>query len=203
MNRKRVYIIDNDEISLSLYSNLIATDAIEVVQFDSSESFLEEFDESLPSCALIDLGVGASVYTEMLSKNIDIPTIFMSSNYDVSSVVDLFREGAYDCIGKNYSDCVSLSKKINDALIVGEKSHIHRIRVKEYSNMMAKLTERESDILHLIASGITAKIIARQLKISYKTVECHLANVRRKTQKDTLDLISAVLYQKIPLTLAK
>lgn len=42
------------------------------------------------------------------------------------------------------------------------------------------LTARESEVLHLIAAGFTAKQIARELKISPYTVRTHRDNLRRK-----------------------
>lgn len=42
------------------------------------------------------------------------------------------------------------------------------------------LTSRERACLHLIREGKTAKIIAKELNISYKTVEYHAGNIRRK-----------------------
>ena len=42
------------------------------------------------------------------------------------------------------------------------------------------LTERESDVLRMIASGYSNKEIAGQLSLSVKTVEAHKANAMRK-----------------------
>jgi DNA-binding NarL/FixJ family response regulator len=44
----------------------------------------------------------------------------------------------------------------------------------------ATLSERESDVLRLIASGYSNKEIAAQLNLSVKTVEVHKANAMRK-----------------------
>jgi two-component system, NarL family, response regulator NreC len=44
----------------------------------------------------------------------------------------------------------------------------------------ATLSERESEVLRLIASGYSNKDIARQLSLSVKTVEAHKANAMRK-----------------------
>jgi two-component system response regulator NreC len=43
-----------------------------------------------------------------------------------------------------------------------------------------RLTERESEVLRLIAIGHSNKEVATQLKISVKTVEVHKANAMRK-----------------------
>jgi DNA-binding NarL/FixJ family response regulator len=42
------------------------------------------------------------------------------------------------------------------------------------------LTERETEVLRLIASGYSNKEIAGQLDVSVKTVEAHKANAMRK-----------------------
>ena len=42
------------------------------------------------------------------------------------------------------------------------------------------LTPREAEILHFIANGFTAKLIARELGISVHTVRTHRDNLRRK-----------------------
>ena len=200
MKSKIVYIIDNDSVMLDLYTKLLKTESRTVVPLNSYIDFFREFRDDVPSCVLVDDNLfcttSIDLFKNMKSKGIDIPTLFMSSEYDVTNLVDLFREGAYDCVGKNYSDCITLSEKITSALVVSEKSYAHRQRNTEYDNMVSKLTERESSILELLATGLTAKVIARQLSISYRTVETHIANMRNKTKMDTLNLINNVLYQK-------
>lgn len=51
----------------------------------------------------------------------------------------------------------------------------------------ATITERETEVLRLIASGYSNKEIAQQLDLSVKTVEAHKANAMRK-----LDLTSRI-----------
>jgi DNA-binding NarL/FixJ family response regulator len=45
-----------------------------------------------------------------------------------------------------------------------------------------RLTEREADVLRLVAKGLTAKHIAARLVISPRTVESHVQNTLRKLQ---------------------
>lgn len=47
------------------------------------------------------------------------------------------------------------------------------------------LTQRELQLLRLLASDFSDKMIASELKISEKTVEAHLANLRAKTGSST------------------
>lgn len=53
------------------------------------------------------------------------------------------------------------------------------------------LTPRESTVLHLLATGLTAQAIARRLRISPRTVHAHLRSLYRKLE--ATDRLSAVL----------
>ncbi|MEW6735560.1 MAG: LuxR C-terminal-related transcriptional regulator [Acidobacteriota bacterium] len=48
------------------------------------------------------------------------------------------------------------------------------------------LTERQREILRLLAEGKTSKEIGKALKISRKTVETHRDNIRKRLQVDTI-----------------
>ena len=51
---------------------------------------------------------------------------------------------------------------------------------KKVAKSSAALTDRESDVLRLIASGYSNKEIAARLDLSVKTIEAHKANAMRK-----------------------
>ena len=44
------------------------------------------------------------------------------------------------------------------------------------------LTERETEVLRLIAKGMTAKAVAERLVISHRTVQNHVQNTLNKLQ---------------------
>jgi DNA-binding NarL/FixJ family response regulator len=45
-----------------------------------------------------------------------------------------------------------------------------------------RLTERETDVLRLVAKGLTARQIAERLVLSHRTVENHVQSTLRKLQ---------------------
>lgn len=47
-------------------------------------------------------------------------------------------------------------------------------------NMESLLTERERQVMQLLATGLTYAAIARQLEVSPETVKMHLKNIYRK-----------------------
>ncbi len=53
------------------------------------------------------------------------------------------------------------------------------------SPALEPLSERERDILHLLALGYTNQEIGRQLFISVRTVDTHRAHVMQKLRLDT------------------
>ena len=60
----------------------------------------------------------------------------------------------------------------------------------------AALSERESEVLRLIASGYSNKEIASRLSLSVKTVEAHKANAMRKLDlTGRIDIVKYAILQ--------
>jgi DNA-binding NarL/FixJ family response regulator len=58
------------------------------------------------------------------------------------------------------------------------------------------LTEREREVLQLVAQGLSSKLIARQLSIAAGTVNYHLATIFNKLGVDTRAQAVAVATQR-------
>jgi DNA-binding NarL/FixJ family response regulator len=52
------------------------------------------------------------------------------------------------------------------------------------ANMSTALSERELQVIELVAAGLTNQDIAAQLAISKRTVDNHISNILTKTQTD-------------------
>ncbi len=52
------------------------------------------------------------------------------------------------------------------------------------SQTQATLSERELQVLDLVAAGLTNEQIAKQLEISKRTVDNHISNILTKTETD-------------------
>jgi len=62
-----------------------------------------------------------------------------------------------------------------------------------YDPSRRALTEREAEVLELLADGADASTIARQLGLSTKTVQNHVSRILAKFQaRDRVDLIFKV-----------
>ncbi|MBL8148920.1 MAG: helix-turn-helix transcriptional regulator [Blastocatellia bacterium] len=61
-----------------------------------------------------------------------------------------------------------------------------RAKMKTKLNVINLLTEREREVLRLIAEGATSKEIGENLGISRKTADAHRNNIKRKLRVDTI-----------------
>jgi DNA-binding NarL/FixJ family response regulator len=100
-----------------------------------------------------------------------------SAVQDLVAAIDAVMRG-----GEFYSPAVQRS--LADALRHGER----------VPSLLDQLTEREREVLRLVAEGLATKEIAARLFISTRTVETHRANLMRK-----LDLHSVALLTQFAI----
>lgn len=92
------------------------------------------------------------------------------------------RQELLDCIsrvaaGKNY-----FSGQVSDSII---QSYSKQLK-KQHEAATPLLTPRETEIIRLLADEYTNERIARQLNITYRTVETHRKNIMQKTKAANL-----------------
>ena len=104
----------------------------------------------------------------------------MSLNIKNEHVHDLVREAARRT-GKSQTSVVEEALRRSQAVLA------ERRRQGALQERLAELTDRERDVMRLVAKGLPNKLIADQLAISVRTVEVHRARVF-----DKMDVKSAV-----------
>jgi DNA-binding NarL/FixJ family response regulator len=146
-----------------------------------------------PDVVVMDISMPAMnglVATRMLKRTQpEVAVVALTRHDDETYVEELLRAGASSYVLKQsapadflqairaaaaggvYLDS-AMSSRVADGLLA---SHTDAV-----SPRRSKLSERESDVLRLIAVGHSNKEIAAQLKLSVKTVEVHKANAMRK-----------------------
>ena len=84
---------------------------------------------------------------------------------------------------ENLAFCTSKFPIIKDKRILGVFCVAVPLAVNflKHSILMPALTCREKEVLDVYLSGYTAKEAARKLKMSYRTVEQHIAKIKLKT----------------------
>jgi len=94
----------------------------------------------------------------------------------VPTAVAAVKQGAFDFVEKPFSNN-TLVDRIEQALLASAKTiSALRDRIRRLRGL-DELSEREHDVMRLVAQGLPNKLIANTLHISTRTVEVHRARV--------------------------
>ena len=198
-----VHIVDDDASVREGMAWLLRTRRLLSNSFESAEQFLASLEgqqaqwapHCLPSqagCILLDVRMpgmsGLALFEQLLENGIAHawPVIFLTGHADVPTAVDSVKRGAFDFCEKPFSDN-ALVDRVEQALALSHERLAHRLQRQQLQERLAELTERERDVMRLVARGLPNKLIADELDISVRTVEVHRARVF-----DKMDVKSAV-----------
>jgi two-component system, NarL family, response regulator LiaR len=190
----RVVLVDDHSmirIGLKAYFNTISD--IEVVgEAGSGEEALRVVEETHPDVILMDLimtGMDGVEATQLILKI--CPTcrvIILTSYHEDSHIFPAIRAGALSYVLKDI-DPDDLAKAIR-AAYAGEaiiNPQVAARMVKEIQggnpdeiNPFVELTDRELDVLRMIAVGKNNQEIASELVVSESTVKTHITNLLSK-----------------------
>lgn len=192
-----VYVVDDDEAVRDSLKWLLEGVSYTVRTFDSAESFLSGFDPKAIACLVLDVRMpgmsGLELQEELLSRQLDLPLIFITGHGDVPMAVNTMKRGAADFIEKPF-DQAKLKAQVERMLAQAREAASRRERERINQALMARLTAREQQVLERIMAGRLNKQIADDLGISIKTVEAHRANIMDKLKANTVaDLMRVAL----------
>lgn len=121
----------------------------------------------------------------------DIMILALSSYDDDESVQDMLREGASgyipkDSIARSLVSTIRASRAGHTILPASMRDTLTQaLPAIAVHPTQFNLTQRELEVLRLIASGLNNAQIAQQLFISQSTVKYHLSNIQRKMNVNT------------------
>ncbi|SDN25032.1 response regulator [Allokutzneria albata] len=150
-----------------------------------------------PAVVLMDLNMGASTGVEATGRiTTELPgtrVLVLSASGEHSDVLEAVKAGASGYLLKSASveelvDAVQRTAAGDAVFTAG----LAGLVLGEYRRMAAtgpesdpgtpRLSERETEVLRLVAKGLTARQIADRLVISHRTVENHVQSTLRKLQ---------------------
>lgn len=178
-----VYLVDDDTIVRKAITLSLSQAGLKVKDYGSAKTFLEEYQEGQAGCLVLDLRMpemdGLTLQQILNDKDSDIPVIFISGDGDIPTSVRAIKRGAVDFLEKPFTREALLSR-VEEAL---EKYRTRNEEVAERemrTQLLGQLTVRERETFTLILQGKTNKEIARELDISYRTVEKYRASLMTK-----------------------
>jgi two-component system, NarL family, response regulator NreC len=188
-----VLIVDDHELlRAGLRSRLEREDGISVVgEADSAERAIIVARAVQPDLILLDLLLprmnGYDVIPELADVAPKAKVLVVSSQAAPSSVRRALSAGAAGYLPKRSSDreLVAAIRLVTSGAGYVEPDLGAQLVVPNGSPALEPLSDRERDIMHLLALGYTNQEIGKKLFISVRTVDTHRAHVMRKLQLDT------------------
>ena len=193
-----VYIVDDDASVREGMAWLLRTRRLLSAPFESAEHFLAELarlqagwacagEPPQAACLLLDVRMpgmsGLALFEHLLASGLAQawPVIFLTGHADVPTAVDSVKRGAFDFCEKPFSDN-ALVDRVEQALALSRERVAAGAQRRQLAQRLQELTERERDVMQLVARGLPNKLIADELNISVRTVEVHRARVFDKME---------------------
>ena len=179
----QVYLIDDDRDVREGLSFLMTTSGLDVRSFESGTAFLDALPMLAPGCLIIDIRMpqvtGLRLQERLCEAECDWPAIIITGHGDIEACRRAFRSGAVDFLTKPIDEQVLLGS-VKSALALLSQRLTQSEGMAFARRRLARLTSRETQILSLVAEGLTTREIAIRLVLSPRTVETHRTNIGEK-----------------------
>ncbi|MFM0010341.1 response regulator transcription factor [Paraburkholderia sediminicola] len=182
-----VYVVDDDGRVREALAALLRANGRDVQTFDSGEEFLDTPHQNVVACLILDMrmqGMSGLEVQKLVSRDSQIPVIFITGRADVPSTVLAMKGGAIDFLTKPLDED-ALMRAVDAAIA---RAYVLRKEAEDTAALQAlhqSLTPREKELLPLLASGRLNKQAAAVLGITEYTVQVHRGNIMRKMQADS------------------
>jgi NarL family two-component system response regulator LiaR len=200
----RVVIVDDHVVvRQGLRAFLEAQDDIEIVgEAGDGEEAVRVVRDLVPDIVLMDLVMpkldGVAAIREVRALSPSTSVIVLTSYVDDDKVFAAVKAGAAGYLLKDVqpSELADAIRTVN-----GGEALLHPAVAAKLMQEFAEprrtapasnLTEREVEVLRLVARGMANKEIARELGVAEKTVKTHVSNILQKLHLD--DRTQAALY---------
>lgn len=192
-----VRVIDDDDAMRRSWAFLIESEGWDVVTYSDAIDFLSSNDFSRPGCLVLDVRMprmsGLELQDKLRELNVDLPIIFISGHGDIDMAVHTLKQGAVDFLQKPVDD-QRLLTAIGNAVMNNLNHRRTEMELSTFRSRLEQLTQREREVIRMVAHGMSNKQVAENLGISEKTVQVHRGSAYRK-----LDLHNAAEIARLLL----
>lgn len=178
-----VVVIDDDAGVREALARLFRSVGLVAEGFGSVPAFLAADIADVPSCMVLDIrlpGQSGLEYLEALPKaQFALPIVLISAHVDVPMAVRAMKAGAVDVLTKPVRE-QDLLDAVNRAIENNRRHRAEALSLNRLEACYANLSERERQIMALVAVGKLNKQIAAEVDLAEATVKLHRGHVMRK-----------------------
>ncbi|HZO70492.1 MAG: response regulator [Kribbellaceae bacterium] len=193
---RRVVVVDDHDMFRAGVRSEIGS-AVEIVgEGNDVDSAVKAIVAGEPDVVLLDVhlpgGGGTEVIKQVHQRHPEVKFLALSVSDAAEDVIGVIRAGARGYVTKNITgtELVDSIKRVADGDAVFSPrlagfvldAFSGAIDIASVDEDLDRLSQREREVLRLIARGYAYKEVARELFISVKTVETHVSSVLRKLQ---------------------
>jgi DNA-binding NarL/FixJ family response regulator len=212
MNDIKLIIVDDHQIVRDgIKAMFLVSKGIKIIgEAADYDSLMRLLTKQTPDIIILDISLpgksGVEITHELKKKNEEIKILILSANTDEESIIEAIKAGANGFLPKDTSKeefISAINLVFNNEDYFGEKlskiiykSYVQHVKTKPEHNTC--LSEREIEIVKLLADGLSSKEIADILFISPRTVETHKNNIISKLNlKNNVELVKYAIKHGI------
>lgn len=200
MSDPTLYIVDDDHSVRDSLALLLNFRGFRTREFASAEDFLAAWRPDWQGCLLLDLrmtGMDGLALQQVLSeKGARLPIVFLTGHGDIAQARAALKAGAIDFLEKPI-DHEALFQSLAEALKKNTEQQEEGRRLADIEGRIARLSEREHQVMERVVAGRHNREIAAELAISPRTVEVFKARMMEKMQARSVpELVKLVLEAK-------
>jgi two-component system nitrate/nitrite response regulator NarL len=190
--RTSVLIADDHPLFREAIARVIAErpDLELVAEASDGRAALDKIRELAPDVAVIDVRMpkldGSDVLLALREEGLSTNVVFLSAFLDSKTVYDAVAAGANAYLSKEAETgeiVTAILAAARGETILGPEVQTglaEQIRFREENEARPRLSEREHQVLKLIAQGLSAPEIGERIHLSTATVKTHLQHLYEK-----------------------
>jgi DNA-binding NarL/FixJ family response regulator len=214
MEEINVFVVDDHQIFLDGIVSLLDDEPnIKIVgTAHNGKEAIDRIKASKVDVVLMDINMpemdGIEATKQLKKINPDIKILMLTMHSEARFIKECLEIGAKGYVMKNISkddlikavETVYQDKSYLDAdsqeKLISSMSSTDEDDNRNYDELAAQITQRELEILQLIALGLTSQDIANKLFISKNTVETHRKNMLAKLNVNNTAALLKIAYKK-------
>ena len=184
ITRPRVLVVDDDGVMRTVLRRIFLDAGLRVEIFDSAGALFAGADLAQPAVLLLDVKMpavsGLELQAMLKARGIGLPVMFLTGSADIPDAVAAMRAGAVDFLEKPFV-AKELVRRVERAFgRCSSSAALQSVAEGDREQRLATLTPREREVHDRMVTGLTSKLIARELGGSFRTIEIHRTRVMAK-----------------------